>query len=605
MAPQVPKMSLVAQYDDLCRYTNILTKGCEEEFKIFVESQHACMRKWKEAEKEIQTLRDTIFELESDKKRLETQNMHIKSLCETEINKRKKIEMEKSSMERQIDLIKKVLLADGNTMDNQTKEMLLSATCKLQNPGLETIEESVGSLLSLSDYDGTDDDLDNTNRRKRRSKGKRRSAENRGSSKRKKSTENTIGGLQEDDFPLENKKISKETAEKFRSNSDPTTKTPDMQIRPTYKCDSEDIRNHAYELRRSNTGNLSGSTPVGRYSTGGKLSRTHAFCSKTVIRAEKCHPCGRIIKFCKQALKCQDCRVTCHPECKDQCPLPCIPTVNTPTKGNMGTIADYTSSTAPMIPSLIVHCVNEIESRGFKEIGLYRISGSEREVKELKKNFLSGKSIPNINQADIHAVCGTVKEFLRSLSEPLIPRSTWQTFVEAAEIKDDTISLNALYNAVCDLPQPNKDTLAFLVLHLQRVAESPECKMPLENIAKIFGPTIVGYSTAEPAADCNMLTETTYQVKVMHRLLIIPADSWRNLLNVDQDVFTPTPKSPEPIPAPSIVVRGGRLGPIYYPSSQNSRNVQVGRTPLTPRNTRHGSSSKSGKRQFFSSPLLK
>ncbi|KFM59966.1 Rac GTPase-activating protein 1, partial [Stegodyphus mimosarum] len=604
MAPQVPKMSLVAQYDDLCRYTNILTKGCEEEFKIFVESQHACIRKWKEAEKEIQTLRDTIFELESDKKRLETQNMHIKSLCETEINKRKKIEMEKSSMERQIDLIKKVLLADGNTMDNQTKEMLLSATCKLQNPGLETIEESVGSLLSLSD-DGTDDDLDNTNRRKRRSKGKRRSAENRASSKRKKSTENIISESQEDYLSLENKKNAKETAEKFRSNSDPTTKTPDMQIRPTYKCDSEDIRNRAYEFRRSNTGNLSGSTPVGRYSTGGKLSRTHVFCSKTVIRAEKCHPCGRIIKFCKQALKCQDCRVTCHPECKDQCPLPCIPTINTPTKGNMGTIADYTSSTAPMIPSLVVHCVNEIESRGLKEIGLYRISGSEREVKELKKNFLSGKSIPNLNQADIHAVCGTVKEFLRSLSEPLIPRSTWQTFVEAAEVKDDTISLNALYNAVCDLPQPNKDTLAFLVLHLQRVAESPECKMPLENIAKIFGPTIVGYSTAEPAADCNMLTETTYQVKVMHRLLTLSADSWRNLLNVDQDVFTTTPKSPEPIPAPSVVVRGGRLGPIYYPSSQNSRNVQVGRTPLTPRNTRLGSSSKSGKRQFFSSPLLK
>jgi predicted HAD superfamily phosphohydrolase len=50
----------------------------------------------------------------------------------------------------------------------------------------------------------------------------------------------------------------------------------------------------------------------------------------------------------------------------------------------MGTISDYAPSTAPMVPSLIVHCVNEVDLRGLNEVGIYRIPGSEKEVRELK-----------------------------------------------------------------------------------------------------------------------------------------------------------------------------------------------------------------------------
>lgn len=49
-----------------------------------------------------------------------------------------------------------------------------------------------------------------------------------------------------------------------------------------------------------------------------------------------------------------------------------------------GTIADYTPNVSPMIPALIIHCVNEVEARGLTEVGLYRVPGSEKEVKALK-----------------------------------------------------------------------------------------------------------------------------------------------------------------------------------------------------------------------------
>jgi Rac GTPase-activating protein 1 len=57
--------------------------------------------------------------------------------------------------------------------------------------------------------------------------------------------------------------------------------------------------------------------------------RPHAFVNKTVLKPEMCEPCGKRIKFSKMALKCKDCKATCHPECRDKVPLPCV-TASTP-----------------------------------------------------------------------------------------------------------------------------------------------------------------------------------------------------------------------------------------------------------------------------------
>lgn len=46
-----------------------------------------------------------------------------------------------------------------------------------------------------------------------------------------------------------------------------------------------------------------------------------------------------------------------------------------------------------------------------------------------------------------------------------------------------------------------------------RVAQSPVCKMPIRNLAKVFGPTIVGYSSMELGRN-DMYNETTQQTQV-------------------------------------------------------------------------------------------
>ncbi|XP_010117767.1 PREDICTED: rac GTPase-activating protein 1, partial [Chlamydotis macqueenii] len=348
--------------------------------------------------------------------------------------------------------------------------------------------------------------------------------------------------------------------------------------------------------------------------------RLHEFVSKTVIKPESCVPCGKRVKFGKISLKCRDCRVVAHPECRDRCPLPCIPTLTgTPVRIGEGTLMDFVPSTPPMIPSIIVHCVNEIEQRGLQETGLYRISGCDKTVRELKEKFLRAKSIPLLSKVDdIHAICGLLKDFLRSLKEPLLTFRLNKTFMEALEILDEDNSVAAMYQAVGELPQANRDTLAFLMLHLQRVAQSPETKMDITNLAKVFGPTIVAHAVPDPDP-VTLLQDTKRQPKVVERLLLLPMDYWSQLMMVEQENIDPahviqnvnaysTPQTPDG--------KVSMLGPLTTPEQQlcktpsSSSLSQRVRSTFSKTTPRFGSKSKSTTQlvhqgNFFASPMLK
>jgi len=152
-----------------------------------------------------------------------------------------------------------------------------------------------------------------------------------------------------------------------------------------------------------------------------------------------------------------------------------------------------------------------------------------KEVKDLKERFLRGKGTPNLAKYDIHAVCGCIKDFLRSLQEPIVGRWFWRDFATASDISDPIKRQTEINRIVNELPPPNQDTLAFMILHLQKVAETTEVKMPIGNLAKIFGPTIVGYSGPDIDA-ATMLKETKKQQLVLETLLSMHGEFWRKFL---------------------------------------------------------------------------
>ncbi|KAM6394903.1 rac GTPase-activating protein 1 [Rhynochetos jubatus] len=570
---------------------------------------------------------------EAERSALDVKLKHARNQVEVEIKRRQKAETDCEKLERQMQLIRELLMCDASG-SIQLSEEQKSALAFLNRPQvsvggsgnkrLSTIDES-GSILSDISFDKTDESLDwdssvvKAVRLKRREK--RRSSRQfiegpPGPRKKTRSIGSTVD--------QGNESIVAKTTLMVPNDGGPieaisTIQTVPYGLRsqrksgPLKPWSSESSMGSKQLESKSETDSCS--TPQGN---GGV--RLHDFVSKTVIKPESCVPCGKRVKFGKISLKCRDCRVVAHPECRDRCPLPCIPTVTgTPVRIGEGTLMDFVPSIPPMIPYIIVHCVNEIEQRGLHETGLYRISGCDKTVRELKDKFLRAKNIPLLSKVDdIHAICGLLKDFLRSLKEPLLTFRLNKTFMEAAEIADEDNSIAAMYQAVGELPQANRDTLAFLMIHLQRVAQSPDTKMDITNLAKVFGPTIVAHAVPDPDP-VTLLQDTKRQPKVVERLLLLPMDYWSQLMMVEQENIDPahvienmnaysSPKTPD--------VKVSMLGPLTTPEQQLSKTPsssslsQRVRSTFSKTTPKFGSKTKSTAQlghqgNFFASPMLK
>ncbi|KAF7241896.1 Rac GTPase-activating protein 1, partial [Varanus komodoensis] len=210
-----------------------------------------------------------------------------------------------------------------------------------------------------------------------------------------------------------------------------------------------------------------------------------------------------------------------------------------------GVLADFAPSTPPLVPPIVIQCVSQVEKRGLLETGLYRVPGAEHLVREWKNKLLCARrAVPSLDHvADVNVICGVLKDFLRSLKEPLVTFCLHSAFLRAAEIPDESARHTALCHAVMKLPQANRDTLAFLMLHLHRVMQSPQCRMDRHNLARIFGPTLVGHGTPNPTP-LAIMEDTPRQCLVVSHLLALPLKFWRRFVGEEQENLVPSAQKP-------------------------------------------------------------
>lgn len=626
-------LSLQSLYDKLRMQVDVLSENIEPNFIQMVQNFEDCRRKWLRAEQDLGSCKEVLRNAETERGALEVKLKHARNQVDVEIRRRQKAEADCDKLDRQIQLMRDLLTSEGSSnsiqlsAEQRSALAFLNTNCQAAanlntSRRLVTIDESA-SILSDISYDKTDDSLDwdsstvRTVRLKKREK--RRSSRNHVdgpplASKRSRST----GRISE----RVNETLVTKTTVTVPISGGPVEAVSTIETVPYWtrsrrkttamEWDSESVKSEDVFKQPSNPEGEMKAEPSTPQSNGGV--RLHEFVSKTVIKPESCVPCGKRIKFGKISLKCRDCRVVSHPECKERCPLPCIPNLGgTPVRIGEGVLADYVPDTSPMIPPLVVHCVSEIEQRGLHEAGLYRLSGADRTVKELKEKFLRSKTVPVLSKVDdIHAITGLLKDFLRNLKEPLLTFRLNRPFMEAAEVSDDDNSIALMYQTIGDLPQPNRDTLAFLVLHLQRVADSLDTKMDINNLARVFGPTIVGHGVPNPEP-MTILQDTKRQPKVVERLLALPVDYWGQFVMAESEQPNLHHLIIENANCYATPERASMLGPLTTPEHQlnktpsSSSLSQRMKSTLTPR---FGSKSKSAvgfsrQGKFFASPLLK
>ncbi|XP_062979110.1 rho GTPase-activating protein 9 isoform X2 [Elgaria multicarinata webbii] len=188
------------------------------------------------------------------------------------------------------------------------------------------------------------------------------------------------------------------------------------------------------------------------------------------------------------------------------------------------------------VPRFVQQCVEAVEQRGLDVDGIYRVSGNLAIIQKLRFIVDRERAITSDGRYvfpeqrcqeeklqlsdpqwdDVHVLTGALKLFFRELPEPLVPYSLFDDFITSVKLPDSKERVSKLVGLIQSLPQPNRDTLHYILVHLRKVMEhSGVNRMTTQNIGIVFGPTLLRHER-----DVASLVEgMVYQNQVVELLL--------------------------------------------------------------------------------------
>ncbi|XP_045920864.1 rho GTPase-activating protein 36 [Micropterus dolomieu] len=154
------------------------------------------------------------------------------------------------------------------------------------------------------------------------------------------------------------------------------------------------------------------------------------------------------------------------------------------------------------VPRVLERCCSHIETHGLQTVGIFRVGSSKKRVRQLREDFDVGVDVQLDEEQSVHDVAALLKEFLRDMPDPLLPRELYPAFLHANLLRGAD-QIQYLQHLLYLLPPCNCDTLLRLLSLLHTVQsfaqdsigtndeEIPGNKMTAANLAVIFGPNLL------------------------------------------------------------------------------------------------------------------
>uniref|UniRef100_A0A8D0G9V8 Chimaerin n=1 Tax=Sphenodon punctatus TaxID=8508 RepID=A0A8D0G9V8_SPHPU len=221
-----------------------------------------------------------------------------------------------------------------------------------------------------------------------------------------------------------------------------------------------------------------------------------------------------------QGVRCSDCGLNVHKQCSKYVPNDCQPDLKRIKRVyccDLTTLVKAHNTQRPMVVDI---CIGEIEARGLKSEGLYRVSGFTEHIEDVKMAFDRDGDKADISAGiypDINIIAGALKLYFRDLPIPVITYDTYSKFIEAAKIFNPDERLEAIHEVLMLLPAAHYETLRYLMIHLKKVTMNEKDNfMNAENLGIVFGPTLM-----RPPEDSTLATlnDMRYQ-KLIVQILI-------------------------------------------------------------------------------------
>ncbi|KAJ6658142.1 hypothetical protein lerEdw1_001618 [Lerista edwardsae] len=163
---EVTMLNLRNLFDQLMRQAEVLNEGCEYQFIQLAKNFEEFRKRWQNLENEFAKCKDHLMKAETERSALDVKLKHARNQVDIEIKRRQRAEADCEKLERQIQLIRELLMCDssGSIQLSEEQKSALAFLNRQTSIGgnksrLSTIDES-GSNLSDISFDKTDESLD-------------------------------------------------------------------------------------------------------------------------------------------------------------------------------------------------------------------------------------------------------------------------------------------------------------------------------------------------------------------------------------------------------------------------------------------------------------
>ncbi|XP_030662296.1 rho GTPase-activating protein 4 isoform X2 [Nomascus leucogenys] len=159
-----------------------------------------------------------------------------------------------------------------------------------------------------------------------------------------------------------------------------------------------------------------------------------------------------------------------------------------------GDMEKFIQSSGQLVPLVVESCIRFINLNGLQHEGIFRVSGAQLRVSEIRDAFERGEDplVEGCTAHDLDSVAGVLKLYFRSLEPPLFPPDLFGELLASSELEATAERVEHVSRLLWRLPAPVLVVLRYLFTFLNHLAQySDENMMDPYNLAVCFGPTLL------------------------------------------------------------------------------------------------------------------
>ncbi|XP_051769085.1 SLIT-ROBO Rho GTPase-activating protein 2 isoform X4 [Ctenopharyngodon idella] len=178
-----------------------------------------------------------------------------------------------------------------------------------------------------------------------------------------------------------------------------------------------------------------------------------------------------------------------------------------------------------IIPLMVESCIRFISRHGLHHEGIFRVSGSQVEVNDIKNAFERGEDplAGDQNDHDMDSIAGVLKLYFRGLEHALFPKEVFHDLMSCVSMENLQDRAVHIRKVLLSLPSNTLVIMRYLFAFLNHLSQySDDNMMDPYNLAICFGPTLMSVPEGHDQVSCQAHVNELIKTIIIHHESIFP-----------------------------------------------------------------------------------